>query len=96
VSLCCLQAEDDDGPVGRTPGGMHVVILPYASEVREAPLDVGHASEEQILASEQIVNALQLEEFDCRDFPNPGEQSAKLVPPCSHGGTLAHGLILGS
>jgi hypothetical protein len=74
MSRPCFQAEDDDGPVGRTPGGMHVVILPYASEVREAPLDVGHASEEQVLAAEQIVNALQLEEFDCRDFPNPGEK----------------------
>ncbi|CAM9487275.1 unnamed protein product, partial [Phaeothamnion confervicola] len=59
------------------PPGMHLVILPFASEVRELPAPLkppAEADDAAVAAARQMVRAAPLENFDCRDFPNPALQ----------------------
>ncbi|CAM9259428.1 unnamed protein product, partial [Laminaria digitata] len=79
VALLPQEETTEDG-MQLLPPGLNAIVLPFADEVREAKATTAEEGdvkpevsqgEEGVLAAEGIVKALQLDDFDCRQFENP-------------------------
>jgi hypothetical protein len=61
-----------------TPNGFHLIVLPFANELRQVDLkffDSGHdVTDEELAVATELVSELTVDDFDPRNFENPAIQ----------------------